>query len=67
MLKLIKTTGFTISELLVIITVIGILASVVSVSYVGWQKSARQTQVKNDLIAAFNALMSLSSNFPSVS
>jgi len=41
--------GFTIVELVVIIVVIGILASIVGLSYNGIQNSARDTSVQSDL------------------
>lgn len=41
--------GFTLVELLVVISIVGILASVVLVSFVGTQKQARDTQRKSDL------------------
>ena len=41
--------GFTLVELLVVISVIGILASIVLVSFTGSQKQARDTQRKSDL------------------
>lgn len=44
-----KQLGFTIVELLVIIIVVGILASIVIVSYNGVQNNARDTSVQSDL------------------
>ncbi len=41
--------AFTLVELLVVISIVGILASVVLVSFVGTQKQARDTQRKSDL------------------
>ena len=41
--------GFTLVELLVVISVIGILASIVLVSFTGSQKQARDTQRKSDV------------------
>lgn len=41
--------GFTLVELLVVISIVGVLASVVLVSFVGTQKQARDTQRKSDL------------------
>jgi len=41
--------GFTLIEMLVVISVIGVLASVVLVSYTGAQKQARDTQRKSDI------------------
>lgn len=42
--------GFTIVELVVVIVVLGILAGIVTISYVGWQASTRATSLKSDLI-----------------
>jgi prepilin-type N-terminal cleavage/methylation domain-containing protein len=50
--------GFTIVELLVVITVIGILSTVVLVSYTGWQRSIIAAQLKSDLVAAASAMES---------
>ena len=44
-----KNFGFTLVELLVVISVIGILASIILVSFTGSQKQARDTQRKSDL------------------
>lgn len=44
-----KNLGFTLVELLVVISVIGILASIVLVSFTGSQKQARDTQRRSDL------------------
>lgn len=41
--------GFTLVELLVVISIIGVLASLVLVSFTGSQKQARDTQRKSDL------------------
>lgn len=41
--------GFTLIEMLVVISLIGILASLVLVSYTSTQKQARDTQRKSDL------------------
>jgi len=48
--------GFTIVELLVVITVIGILASIVIVSYSGSQDKARQSKIQNDLSQLSDAI-----------
>lgn len=58
----ISSDGFTIVELIVVILVIGILASVSIISYSGWQKSIVITQLKNDLGNAARA-MEASRNF----
>lgn len=52
------TKGFTVVELLVVITVIGILVSIVLVSWSGYQKRTRDNERKSDmsqLASAFNA------------
>jgi len=41
--------GFTIVELVVVIAVIGILATITIVSYGAWHKSTLSAQVKSDL------------------
>ena len=50
--------GFTIVELIVVITVIGILSTVVALSYNGWQKSTIASQLKSDLRGAASAMES---------
>ena len=50
------TSGFTIVELIVVITVIGILATIGIVSYNGWQDSVTATQLKSDLQGAAAAM-----------
>jgi len=44
-----KSRAFTIVELLVVITVIGILAGIVVVSYGSWRTKAAKTEVRSDL------------------
>ncbi len=48
--------GFTIVELLVIIVIIGILASLSVVGYTSWRTRAETTAVKSDLVMAANAM-----------
>lgn len=48
-MKQIKQFGFTLVEILVVISIIGLLASLTLVSFTGTQKSARDTQRKSDL------------------
>jgi len=62
MLMNIKKQGFTIVELLIVVVVIGILASITVVAYSGIQSRANDTAVQSDLrnsaqlIEAYNAL-----------
>lgn len=53
-----KKAGFTIVELLVVIVVIGVLASIVVVAYNGIQNSAKQNSVKSDLANFKKAMLS---------
>ena len=46
-----KQTGFTIVELLIVIVVIGILATLVIVTFTGVQQKARNTKRQTDLVA----------------
>ena len=48
--------GFTIVELIVVISVIAILAAVTFVGYNGWRYSAISAQVKSDLQGAAAAM-----------
>lgn len=43
------TTGFTIVELLIVIIVIGILATLVLIAYTGVTDQAKDTKIKSDL------------------
>jgi len=51
-----RARGFTIVELLIVIVVIGIIATIVAVSYSGITESARLTSLKSDLQAANTSL-----------
>ena len=51
-----KQNGFTIIELLVVVAVIAILATVIVVSYGGWRTSINTSVVKSDLTAAATAM-----------
>lgn len=57
-----KTPGFTIVELLVIITTLAILAGIVVFSFGQWRKSTAETEVKNDL-KSFSTAMENARNF----
>lgn len=54
--SLVKSRGFTIVELLVVIIVIGILASIGIISYSGYQKTVTVAQLKSDLNGAATAM-----------
>lgn len=49
-------SGYSMVELLVVISVIGILAAIGTVAYVGWHKSTIETQLKSDLKMAAAAM-----------
>ena len=51
-----KFKGFTLVELLVVVAIIGILATVVVISYSGAQKKARDAKVTSDISAVQQAL-----------
>ncbi|MGI6278511.1 MAG: type II secretion system protein [Patescibacteria group bacterium] len=51
-----KRSGFTLLELLIVIAIIGILASLAAVSYSSAQRRARDSQRQADLKAIQNAL-----------
>ncbi len=60
--------GFTIVELLVVITIIGILASISIISYGAWRHSAISAKVKNDLngvAAAMDSARTFNNVYPS--
>ena len=63
-----KTHGFTIVELIVIILVIGILATIGIVSYGSWKTSTTTTQLKSDLngvAAAMENARNFGNSYPS--
>lgn len=51
-----KSRGFTIVELLIVIVVIGILAGIVTASYGAWQRRVAQDSVKSDVGLAAGSL-----------
>lgn len=51
-----KRSGFTLMELLIVIAIIGVLASLAAVSYSSAQRRARDSQRQSDLKAIQNAL-----------
>ena len=60
--------GFTIVELIVVISIIGILAAIGIVSYSSWQKSIAASQIKSDLNGVSSAMensRSFNSVYPS--
>lgn len=62
-----KRLGFTIVELIVVITVIGILAAIVTISYSNITKKAKISIVQNDLSSAIKQLeneKTLTDNYP---
>ena len=52
-----KSRGFTVVELLITVVMIGLLASVVIVSYNGFTDRARETQREQDMVAIEKALL----------
>ena len=48
--------GFTIVELIVVISIVGLLAGIVAVGYSGWQKSSITSQLKSDLNGVASAM-----------
>lgn len=49
MKKHLKSVGFTIIELIIVIVIIGILSSIMYFIMSGWRVEAARTEVKNDL------------------
>lgn len=63
-----RATGFTLVEILVIVTVLMILASASYFFMGGWRERAAVTEVKNDLVGASTALenqRNFSTGYPS--
>lgn len=48
--------GFTVVEVLVIVVVVGILATLVTLSIGNWRQRTAETEVKNDLTALASAM-----------
>jgi len=61
-MKRFNSFGFTIVELLVVIVVIGILASITVVAYTGIQKRAQLSKINSDLLELSKAIQSASIN-----
>ncbi|HZJ34409.1 MAG TPA: prepilin-type N-terminal cleavage/methylation domain-containing protein, partial [Candidatus Angelobacter sp.] len=51
-----KLTGFTIAELLVAIVIIGILATLTIISYIGIQQKAIVASINSDLVSSSRTL-----------
>lgn len=51
-----KRQGFTLVEIIVVITIISILATIVGVSFSGWRQHIAETEMKNDLVLAGTAM-----------
>lgn len=67
--RLMRRHGFTLVELLIVISVLAILASVVVVSYGPWRTRTAQTEVQNDLKHAAVAMenyKNFNDGYPSV-
>lgn len=60
-----KRRGITLIELLVVIVVVTILASISYLMFASWQQDRAQTQVKNELTHASNALKNFRNFNPS--
>ena len=63
-MKHIRAAGFTIVEVMVVVVILGILASLTAFSFGNWQSGMAKNEVKSDLIMAGTA-MNASKNFSS--
>jgi len=64
----IRAKGFTVVELAVVISVIGILATVTTVAYGNWRDGLAEDQVKSDLLqvaASMNTAKNFNNGYPS--
>jgi type IV pilus assembly protein PilA len=60
--KLCRNEGFTLIELMIVVAIIGILASIAIPQYVKYVKRARTTEALNHVQAAYNAIADWNSN-----
>lgn len=51
-----QKNGFTIIEIIVVVAVVGILATIVGIGYSGWKRSTVESQVKSDLTHVASAM-----------
>lgn len=62
-----RTQGFTIVELLAVVTIIAVLAGITIFAFGSWRMRTAQTEMKNELYAASSSLKShrtFNNNFP---
>lgn len=53
---MVQKRGFTIVELIIVITVLAILAAIVIISFGSWRTRTAQTEVKHELTTAVSAI-----------